>query len=125
MISGFNPANLCGWADKDENLTFAQVASVSGQFAQHWTLRILAQEAAPKELANGRLRRLLAPYRPFTFTDVRIGDTALFSTGSEQDVRPAAEGSGLDIGHRRGGRDGEAPVTNMQGGASFRTKERG
>ena len=34
MVFGPNPADLCGWEDKDEDLQFAQGTSVSGQFAQ-------------------------------------------------------------------------------------------
>ena len=37
---------------------------------------MMAQEAAPKEFANSRHRRLLAPGKSFTFADVKIGDTA-------------------------------------------------
>ena len=36
----------------NEDLLFAQGSSPSGQFAQQWLLRIMAQEAASKEVAN-------------------------------------------------------------------------
>ena len=33
--------------------------SLSGRFAQQWKLRVMAQKAALKEVAHGKLRRLL------------------------------------------------------------------
>ena len=47
MAFGSNPMD-----DQDGDLSFAQDASLSGQFAQQWKLRIRAQEAALKEIAN-------------------------------------------------------------------------
>ena len=38
----------------------------------------MAQEAALKEIANSRLRRLLAFTKSFTCADVKIGDAVLF-----------------------------------------------
>ena len=32
VVLGSNRAELCGWEDKDEDLSFAQVSSLSGQF---------------------------------------------------------------------------------------------
>ena len=60
MVFGSNPADGYGWGGKDGDLTFAEDAPLSGQFAQRWKLRMVAQEAAQKEIANSRLRRLLA-----------------------------------------------------------------
>ena len=59
MVSGSNPAELVGWGDKNEDQTFARDTSLSGQFAQQWKLRVMAQEAALKEIADRRFRRLM------------------------------------------------------------------
>ena len=64
--------------EKDKDLTFAQDSSFSGQFAQQWELRMMAQEAVPKEIANSRLRRLLPYNKSFTRTGELISDTAPF-----------------------------------------------
>ena len=104
--------DLCGWEDKDEDLAFAQDTSLSGQFAQQWTLRMRAQEVASKEIANGKLWRLLAFNKPFTCTDVKIGDAALFYKTQSNKSAP----------RRR--RDGEVPVANFQSCAVLRVKER-
>ena len=76
MVFGANPADLYGWEDKDEDLTFAQDTSLSGRFVQQWALRIMAQEAALREIADSRLRKLLAYYRPADCADFKIGDAA-------------------------------------------------
>ena len=55
-----NPTDLYRWGDNGGDLLRAQDTSVSGQFAQQWKLRMMAQEAALKEVANSKLRRLLA-----------------------------------------------------------------
>ena len=60
MIFRSDPADLFGWDDKDEDLMFTQDTSLSGQFVQQRHLRIRAQEAALQEVANSKLRRLLA-----------------------------------------------------------------
>ena len=78
MGFGTKPADLSGWEDKDEILLFAQDASLSGQFAQQWKLGVTAREAAMREVANNMLRRLLAHNKSFEYTDVHIGDAALF-----------------------------------------------
>ena len=59
LIIGSNPADLYGWDDQYANLLFAQ-GPCSGQLAQQWKLRIMAQEAAWKLVANSKLQRLLA-----------------------------------------------------------------
>ena len=46
MVFGSNPAVLFGWEDKDGDLLFAQDTSRTGQFAQQWKLRRMAQEEA-------------------------------------------------------------------------------
>ena len=71
------PVGVHKWEEKDEAVTLADDTSLSGQFAQHWKLRIMAQEAALKEIADGRLRRALAFNESFSRADVKIGDTVL------------------------------------------------
>ena len=43
-----------GWGDRDEDLLFAQDASLPGQLAQQWKLRMTVQGAALREVANRR-----------------------------------------------------------------------
>ena len=73
-----NPADLYDWEDKDEDLAFSQDTSLPGQLAQQWKARMMAQEAALREIANSRLRRLLALNKSFSCTDVKIGGAVLF-----------------------------------------------
>ena len=47
-----NPADPCMWRGEDGQLDSARDASISGQFAQWWELRVGAQGAAPKEIAG-------------------------------------------------------------------------
>ena len=66
MVFGSNPVDLFGWDDSDEELLFAQDTSLVGQFANHsgnligrtseWKLRMRAQEATLREVANSKLR---------------------------------------------------------------------
>ena len=60
VASGSNPANLFGWEAKDEDLTITEDTGLPGRFAHQWKLRMRPQEAALKEAANCKLRRLLA-----------------------------------------------------------------
>ena len=50
ILSGGIPAYQLAFgsnpADKDEDMTFAQDTSISGQYVRQWKLRMLAQEAA-------------------------------------------------------------------------------
>ena len=44
LVFGSNPADRYGWRDgKDGGLLFAQDTPPSGQFAQQWKLRVMAQ----------------------------------------------------------------------------------
>ena len=52
LVSGSDHVDLFGWGDKDKDPLFAKDASPSGQFADKWKLRLMAQEAAPKEVGN-------------------------------------------------------------------------
>ena len=78
LVFGSNPMDLYGWDDSDDDLLFAQDTSISGQFVHQWQLRIRAQEAALKEIANSKLRRLLAYNKTFDSVDINVGDEVLF-----------------------------------------------
>ena len=56
---------------------FAQDTSVAGQFAQQWKLRLRAQEATLKEIANSKLRRLLARNKSSNCADIAVRDSGL------------------------------------------------
>ena len=60
---------------------FAQDTRLSSQFARQWKLRMTAQEAALKDVANSKLRGLLVYNKSRNCADVKIGDTALSADG--------------------------------------------
>ena len=62
--------------------------TISGQFAQQWQLRIRAQEAALKEIAKSKLRRLLARNKTFDCVDIKVGDLALFYKAPQKKSNP-------------------------------------
>ena len=78
---------------------FAQDTSISGQFAQQRQLRIRAQGAARKEIANSKLRRLLAYNKTFDCVDVKVGDSVLFYKAPQKKSNPRRRGPAtiLDI----------------------------
>ena len=86
MASGSNPADLYDWEDKDKDPTFAQETLTSGQFAQQWKLRIMAQEAALE---------LSAYTKAFTCTYVKISETANFYNTQEKKRAPRWRGPAL------------------------------
>ena len=59
-VFGSNPAHLRRRRGDYEDLTFTQVAALSGQAAQQWQMRVMAQEAASKETVDNKLLRALA-----------------------------------------------------------------
>ena len=77
MAFGPNPVDFFGWGDGDEDLLFAQDTSLAGQSVQQRKLRMRGQEATLKEVANSKLRRLLARNKTFNCADVDIGDMVL------------------------------------------------
>ena len=95
IVFGSNPAELCEFEDKDGDLTFAQDSSLSRQFVQQWKLRILAQEAALREFAGGRLRNFLAYSKSFKCTGVEIRNTALGYKAQNKKIAPRWRGPGL------------------------------
>ena len=69
-------------------MTFAQDNSKTGQVAQHWKLRMMAEEAALEDFADGRTRRLLAYDMSFTCADIKIGEAALvFKSANKENMR--------------------------------------
>ena len=56
----------------------AQDTSIAGQFAQQYKLRMRAQEASLKDIANSRLRRLLARNKFFNCRVFDVGDSVPF-----------------------------------------------
>ena len=79
MIFGSNPVDSHTSQHDDSNLQLAKDTSISTQFAQHWELRALAQEASLEKIANSQLRRLSVRNQSFACTDVAAGDPAPFS----------------------------------------------
>ena len=73
LVFRFKPVGLFGWGDSDEYLLFAQANPPSGQLVRKWKLRMTSQEASHKEVANGKLRRLLGPLSPPTAPTSRLG----------------------------------------------------
>ena len=88
MAVGSSLVDPYGWEDEDEDPTFAQDSSTSGQCAQQWGLRTLAQEAALKVIADSRLRKFLAHNKSFTCTNIKTGDTARFYKAQNKKSAP-------------------------------------
>ena len=78
MVFGSNPVGKFGRGDEDGDLPFAQDTSLSGRFVARWGLRMLAQEAALEEIANSKLRRILAFNNSFDSADLRVVDEVPF-----------------------------------------------
>ena len=68
----------------------SQDTSLSGQFVQRWRLRIMAQEAALKEVAKRKLRRLLAYNDTVDCAYVEVDDT--FFEASHRESAPRWRG---------------------------------
>ena len=83
----------------DEELLRALDASLLGQFARQWKLRISAQEAAPNEVANCKLRRSLSHNKSFSCMDVTAGNSVLARKASRRESAPGWRGPAeiLDI----------------------------
>ena len=54
LVSVSDRVGLRGWGDKDEDLLFGQDAFFSGQLAQQWKPRRMAQEAALRVVATSQ-----------------------------------------------------------------------
>ena len=92
MVFGSSAVDNFGWGFEDEDLLFSQDTSLSGQFVTQWKLRTLVQEAALKETANGKLRRILAFNNSFDSVDVRVGDQVLFHRAPSRKSSPRWRG---------------------------------
>ena len=92
MIFGSSAADNFGWRYEDEELLFYQETSLSGQLVTQWKLRMLAQEAALREIANGKLRRILAFNNSFDCVDVRVGDQVRFHRAPSRKSSPRWRG---------------------------------
>ena len=88
LVFGSNPMDLYGWGDTDEDLLLARDTSTSSQFAQQWQLRFCAQEAALREIANSKLRRLLAYSKTLDCVDIKVGDSVLFYKAPHKKSNP-------------------------------------
>ena len=78
MNFGYDPADWYARQIGDSEMGFAQGASASGQFAQKWGLRLMAQGATQREMANSKLRRLLARKKTLQITEIAMGGSAIF-----------------------------------------------
>ena len=78
MAAGSQLADLFGWDDSEEDLFFAQDTSLAGQFVNQWKLRMRAQEATLREVANSKLRRISAHNQTFNCAEAAVGDMVLF-----------------------------------------------
>ena len=93
MVFGSGPADSFRRGDgKDGALLFAQGPLLSVQFVQQWKLRMMAQGAALKEVANSKLRRPLAYNESSKCTDARIGDAALLRKAVNRKSTPQWRG---------------------------------
>ena len=75
---------------------------------------MMAQEAASKEITDTLLLQLLAFKKPFTSTDVNIGDTEISYKAESKKSAPRRRGPGLILGL------GEAGVTLKFQSQTFR-----
>ena len=73
-------------------MLFAQDTSLSGQFAQQWKFWTMAQGAAPKDVANSQLRRLLARKKSFYWAVVQSRDSVLLYSAWNRKSAPRQGG---------------------------------
>ena len=69
------------------------------QFAQQRQLLMMAQEAALKDVADGKMRRLLAYNKSFSCADFAIGVSALFLEDGEPQEHASLLGAGENLGY--------------------------
>ena len=92
MVFGSNSVDSFGREDSDEDLMFAQGASLAGQFAQPWKLRMRAWGATLEEIANSKLRRPSAHNETFKCAEVDVGDMLLFYRSRNRESPPRWSG---------------------------------
>ena len=88
FVFGSNLVDLYEWDDQDEDLLFATAVSISGQPAPQRELRMMAKEAALKEVGHSKVRRLPAYSGTCDCADVEFGDSALFLTMPNRESHP-------------------------------------
>ena len=116
LVFGSNPAGHFGSGADDEDLLLAPETPLSGQFAQQWKLRIIAQDAAPKEVASSKLCRLLPYNRSFNCTDAQSEGSVLLKVfGPGADAKVARPGKDYCRREHRG--NGRVSASNFQSGA--------
>ena len=77
MVFGSKPGDFFGREEENGDLLFTQDTSLAVQFAQQWELRMRALEAALKEVAKSKLRRLLAYNKSVNCAGITTGDSVL------------------------------------------------
>ena len=84
---------------QDEDMTFARDTSPTGQCVQRRKLRLRAQAATLKEIANSKLRRLLAHNSFFNCPEIDWGDSVMFYKAQSRRSSPRWRGPAkiLDI----------------------------
>ena len=92
MVFRSIPADNFGWGDEDADLLFERDTSLSGQFVARRKLRMMAREAALKEIANSKLRRILAFNDSFKSAGVRLGGEVLFYRAPSRKSAPRWRG---------------------------------
>ena len=71
---------------------FAQDASLPGQFVQQCKLRLRAQEATLKDIANSNLRRPLAHNKTFNCAEIGVDDIAISYKAQNRESSPRWRG---------------------------------
>ena len=67
------PLDLCIWERDDDDVEFEQNTLTPSQFAHHWKLGKMAQEALPEAMAKSKLRRFLANNLTPRSTEIKMG----------------------------------------------------
>ena len=84
--------DFLGRGDDDEDLHFARGSSLSEQFVQRYKPRMMAQEAALKEVARRKSRCLLRYDESFNCKDARVGDSVVSYKASNSKGSPRRRG---------------------------------
>ena len=92
LVFGSNPGDNFGWGAEDGDFFFAQNTSPPGQFVAQWELRMVAQEAALRTLANSMLRRIRAFNNSFDGAGGRVGDEVFIYEAPPQRSAPRRRG---------------------------------
>ena len=118
VVFGLNPKNLFGRGSQNADVLFARDGWLPGQFVQLRRLRMTAQGAAPKGVANRKLRRVSA------YCESRSGTPRYFMRRPTR-KRASAPRPDEDIGYRQNGDDGKLSKSNLQGYAVLRKEKNG